>query len=53
MGRKRRYVRKINFKSKKNYQKWLAYNWLHNKAKMGKKPHKTVYIRGKKHKVKH
>jgi len=43
----------LHFKSKKDYQKWLAYNYVHNKKQMGKPPHETVYIRGKKHKVEH
>jgi len=45
--------RVLHFRSKEAYRKWLAYNWIHNKGKMGRKPHCTVYIRGKKHKVKH
>jgi len=43
----------LHFKSKKDYQKWLAYNWIHNKKQMGVAPHKTIKIRGKTHRVKH
>ena len=46
-------AKKIHFKSKEAYRKWLSYNWIHNTEEMGKAPHKVVYIRGKKHKVKH
>jgi len=53
-GRGRRKSPKtLNFKSKKAYQKWLSYNWIHNRKKMGRPPHKKVKIRGKPHKVKH
>ncbi len=45
--------RVLHFRSKKAYRKWLAFNWIHNRKKMGKKPHRTVYIRGHIHKVKH
>ena len=44
---------KVNFKNKEAYRKWLAYNYIHNKKEMQKAPNKTVYIRGKKHKVEH
>lgn len=42
----------MNFKSKKNYSKWLAYGHIHNvfKATPGDQ---LIKIRGKKHKVKH
>jgi len=43
----------LHFKSKEAYRKWLAYNWIHNKRKMGKPPHKKVVIAGKPHKVEH
>ena len=43
----------LHFKSKAAYKKWLAYNYIHNRRKMGRPPHKVVYIRGKKHRVKH
>ena len=43
----------LNFKSKQAYKKWLAYNYIHNRKKMGRKPHKRIKIRGRKHKVKH
>jgi len=43
----------LHFKSKEAYRKWLAYNYIHNRRKMQKPPHKVVYIRGKKHKVEH
>ena len=45
--------KKLDFKSKRKYNKWLAYNWIHNKREMGKAPHKEISIRGKKHKVDH
>jgi len=51
--RKRKYVKKLNFKSKEAYRKWLAYNYIHNPDKMQKKPHKEIYIKGKKKRVKH
>lgn len=44
---------KLHFGSKSGYQKWLAYNWIHNKQEMGKPPHEIVYVHGKEHKVKH
>jgi len=42
----------INFKSKGNYQKWLAYGHMHMlfEETPGNQP---VTIRGKKHKVNH
>lgn len=43
----------LHFKNKKNYQKWLAYNYIHNKSKMGDGKNKNVVIKGKKHKVEH
>jgi len=43
----------LHFKNKKNYEKWLAYNWIHNVEKMGVKPHSQIIISGRKHKVKH
>jgi len=51
MARKKK--KTLNFKSKKAYKKWLAYNWIHNKRKMGRKPHKRIRIRGRSHRVKH
>lgn len=43
----------LHFKSKEGYRKWLAHNWLHEQGVMGKEPHQSVMIGGKKHKVKH
>jgi len=43
----------LHFKSKEAYRKWLAYNWIHNRRKMGRAPHKRIVIRGKTHRVKH
>ena len=41
-----------HFKSKKAYKKWLAHGHIHGEFK--RTPgHQKVYIRGKKHKVKH
>jgi len=49
MGKKRK---KMNFKSKKAYRKWLAYG--HATGVFARTPgHVKVYIRGKPHKVKH
>ena len=42
---------KINFKSKGDYNKWLAYG--HASGAFDKPGHQKVYIRGKSHKVKH
>ena len=52
-GKRRKSPKTLHFKSKKAYRKWLAYNWIHNKRKMGKPPHKKIIIAGKPHKVKH
>jgi len=49
MGRK---VKKMNFKSKKAYSKWLRYGHATGVFKKTR-GHVQVYIRGKKHKVKH
>ena len=49
----RKKVTALNFKSKKDYKKWLAYNWIHNKGVMGKAPNVHVSIRGKPHSVLH
>jgi hypothetical protein len=49
-------ARKLHFKSKKTYLNWLRHNWGNPKVRkeyMGKPPHSTVYIGGKKHNVKH
>jgi len=46
-------TRVLRFKSEEDYKKWLAYNYIHNKKKMGKPPHAKIIIRGKPHKVKH
>ena len=49
MGKK---IKKMNFKSKKAYLRWLAYG--HGTGVFEKTPgHVDVYIRGKKHRVKH
>ena len=49
MGKKKRVM---HFKSKENYLKWLRYG--HATGVFEKTPgHTEVYIRGKKHKVKH
>ena len=49
MGRVRR---RMNFKSKESYRRWLAYGHIHGVFK--KTPgNVNVYIRGKPHKVKH
>ena len=65
MARKKRKVSKVkHFKSKEDYRKWLAYGHMRTKtgklAKSRKRSvfattpgHQTVYIRGKKHKIKH
>jgi len=53
MAKKKKYVKKIHFKSSEAYRKWLAYNFIHHPKEMLKAPHKIVFIRGKKHKVKH
>ena len=45
--------KKLHFKSKEAYRKWLAYNWIHNKKEMGDGRNSTIYIRGKKHRVNH
>ena len=43
--------KKLDFKSKKAYQKWLAYDHIHKLKHAKKKP--KIYIRGHKHKVNH
>ena len=49
MGRK---IKKMNFRSKKAYRRWLAYG--HATGVFAKTPgHVKVYIRGRPHKVKH
>ena len=49
MGLKRK---KMNFRSKEAYRKWLAYGHIHGHFK--RTPgHVKVYIRGRPHKVKH
>jgi len=49
MGKKRK---KMNFRSKRAYLKWLRYG--HATGVFKKTPgHVEVYIRGKKHKVQH
>ena len=49
MGRKKKVM---HFKSKKSYKKWLAYGHIHGVFE--ETPgHVKVYIRGKRHKVKH
>ena len=49
MGLKRR---RMNFRSKEAYRKWLAYGHIHGLFR--KAPgHVKVYIRGRPHKVKH
>ena len=49
MGLKRK---KMNFRSKEAYRKWLAYGHIH--GVFAKTPgHVKVYIRGRPHKVKH
>ncbi|NPA74775.1 MAG: hypothetical protein GXO25_01675 [Euryarchaeota archaeon] len=45
--------KKLHFKSKKSYNKWLAWNYEHNRKEMGDGRNSTIIIRGKKHKVKH
>lgn len=45
--------KKLHFRSKKNYRKWLAWNWVHNRKEMGDGRNSTIYIRGKKHRVNH
>lgn len=50
MSRKRR---SLHFKSKNAYRKWLAYNYIHHRRQMRRPPHKIIYIRGKRHRVKH
>jgi len=41
-----------HFRSKAAYRKWLAYGHIHGHFK--RKPgHQIVYIRGKRHRVKH
>jgi len=49
LGRK---IKKMNFRSKEAYRKWLAYGHIHGifEEVPG---HVDVYIRGKPHKVKH
>jgi len=42
----------MNFKSKKAYQKWLAYGHIH-KAFVNVPGHQNITIHGRKHKVKH
>jgi hypothetical protein len=49
MGRK---IKRMNFRSKKSYKRWLAYG--HATGVFEKTPgHVEVYIRGRKHKVNH
>ena len=49
MGKK---IKKMNFRSKKAYRRWLAYG--HATGVFAKTPgHVKVYIRGRPHKVKH
>ena len=49
MGAKRR---RMNFRSKEAYRKWLAYGHIHGVFR--KTPgHVNVFIRGKPHKVRH
>ncbi|RLI40009.1 hypothetical protein DRO64_09690 [Candidatus Bathyarchaeota archaeon] len=49
MGLKRK---RMNFRSKEAYRKWLAYGHIH--GVFAKTPgHVKVYIRGRPHKVKH
>ena len=49
MGVKRK---RMNFRSKEAYRKWLAYGHIHGLFR--KTPgHVKVYIRGRPHKVKH
>ena len=49
MGLKRK---KMNFRSKEAYRKWLAYGHIHGHFK--RTPgHVKVFIRGRPHKVKH
>ena len=45
-------VKKMHFKSKKAYEKWLAYGHIHGVFEEAPGD-VEVYIRGKKHKVKH
>ncbi len=49
MGKK---IKEMHFKSKEAYRKWLAYGHIH-KVFEETPGHVKVYIRGKKHKVKH
>jgi len=51
--KKRKSVNELNFKSQKAYNKWLAYNYIHNVKEMGKFPNKSIRIKGKIHKVNH
>ena len=49
-------ARTLNFKSKKNYLKWLAYLWGNPRTRRkyaGKPPHSRIRIRGRPHRVKH
>ena len=53
MVKRRRRSRRLNFKSMSDYRRWLAYNYIHNREQMLKPPHCEIYIRGKKHRVRH
>ncbi len=49
MGRK---IKKMNFRNKKAYRRWLAYG--HSTGVFERTPgHVKVYIKGKPHRVKH
>ncbi len=49
MGRK---IKKMNFRSKKAYRKWLAYGHIHGVFERTS-GHVKVSIRGRLHRVKH
>ena len=49
MGKKRR---KMNFSSREAYRKWLAWGHIHHVFE-NTPGHIDVFIRGKKHRVKH
>ena len=45
--------KKLDFKSKKSYEKWLRWNYEHNRKEMGDGKNSKILIRGKPHRVNH
>ena len=45
--------KKLHFSDKEKYERWLRWNYEHNRKEMGDGKNSSIYIRGHRHKVDH